>query len=156
METIPPPLKKELEKKDQSYSFLQVWKKSFESLYKEHDRYISVFIKNDDPRFFKQLFDTYVYPKIPHGIGDKYDYANAELFVLLPDFCGLQFLVGLQYDRMYSDREILSDPLLIEGFDADCEPETKKWEDFYEEIHEKCEVYKNRIPLPPQPSTQDY
>lgn len=153
MGKIPPPPKKLPEKEDPSYRFLLIWKKDFEDLYKGA---FSVYIKQDDPDFFQNLFKVFIYPKAPHGIGHRYNYGNAELFVFLPDFCELKFLVGLQYNKMYSDREILSDPLVIEGFDADCEPETKTWKAFYNEVRKKCNIHKDRIPPPLQPPREDY
>lgn len=153
MGTIAPPPEKLPETEDPSYTFLLAWKESFETLYKND---IKVFIKEDDAGLFHHMFDLYVYPKTPHGIGHRHDYGNAELFILLPEFCGLEFLVGLKFDKMYSDREILSDPFLHDESALDCKPETKKWEVFYKEVHKECEVYKDRIPPPLKPPTQDY
>ncbi|MEI6022481.1 MAG: hypothetical protein WCQ32_01405 [bacterium] len=138
---VPRPVRGKNVSVDPTEKYLCEWKKLFESIHPE----IKVFLKNKGDNC-SELLDGVI------GSVQLESYFNyPEIFVSLPSECGMHFLAGLPYNKMFSDVEIAQDIAYFEqdGNMFDCEPKTKPWEYFYYSVHEFFEQYKKRIPFPP-------
>jgi len=137
--SIPKPPKEIVQAKDPTDDYLKEWKRLFESIRSD----IKVIIYTETN--FQEMLNI---NSISINMSSYYIY-DARIFVNLPSDFKLGYLVGMIRDEMYSNREVLSDPLIDQNEFYDCEPETKKWEDFYKEICAINKAIQKFIPKPP-------
>lgn len=136
---IPKPAPEENLGEDTRQKYLEEWKRLFTIINND----IAVVIYTES-HFRRTLENTY---------GDiEFDaryHSNARIVITLPDKFGFTYLVGMSGDHMFSEYDVLSDPLIHEEHPYPCEPTTKKWSEYY---HEVCDIEKNlreEIPKPP-------
>ena len=134
---IPTPIQKITIEEDQRLQFLKEWKRLFEDL----DPQVTAFINKKDKLFKKKLEEKYHGIKMEHFI-----YSHAQIIINLGADVRESYLIGTSYDNMFSNIDILKDPLVDEGFL--CEPETKKWGEYYLIINEQIKEKRKEIPNP--------
>lgn len=125
--------------KDLRLGILNKWKDLFEEVHKD----IKVYLYTEE--IFREVLEE-TYGDISFSSDCRSD---VRIIVILPKELELEYLVGLTYDRMFSHREVLSDPLLSQNYTYPCEPEFFKWEKLYYDICEISEEIKKEIPYPP-------
>lgn len=139
---IPKPIEKKEGSEDHTKEYLDKWKELFEALHPE----IKVYLKYKGGHCSNKLNER------NSQVVFASDYYDPEIFIDLPYECGMLYLAGLNWDRMFSDVQVSNDGAYFDqdNNQFDCESKTETWEHFYDEIHKVIEENKKRIPVPPQ------
>ncbi len=134
MGKIPKPVtaKKGAENFDDKH--LQEWKELFKGI----DQNISVLLKGDE-----NFYETH------NELCGHYDLDSQTIefviIVILPGmFGGLEFLIGMNYNKMFSHQDILNDTLPLE-IDVSYEPDINTWAYHYKELVKIREREKNKV-----------
>lgn len=137
IEEIPKPVAKRKLTHDKREKFLNEWKELFESIHP----LIVVTIKD---------FPSGLPESLEHKVEFASDYQKVKIFVELPEEFKIRYLIGLPYDRMFSHVEVMGDDAYFAQEDDvfDCEPRTKPWKFFYNELCKITEKNKKEIPNP--------
>ena len=135
---IPKPVTQKVSSEDLRKTHLNEWKRLFESL----DEGIEVTLYTDEGfrKLLEREFDRFQFS------GTFWD--QARILIILPNEYHYDYLVGRAYDRMFSNIDVWNDPLTAEDISYDCEPNTKKWKEFYEIVFKESESKKKEIPRP--------
>lgn len=144
MKVIPTPPEQRTIVEDKRNEFLEDWKKLFQSIHPN----IKVILHHE------KGFENAMYQLL-----EDRDFGNfnkdAKIIVWLPkEFESLGYLIGLAYNQMYSEREVIIDQAAVEENDLPSyEPQTKEWGEFYKEV---CDIL-NRVVIEeiPKPDTTD-
>ncbi len=142
MEKIPKPVKPFNHSEDLRKKYLNEWKELFKSIHSEIEVYHYY-----DNGFRKILYDSKLFNNV------KFDgglYEDIRMIILIPQKDSHYFyIIGLSYNRMFSEREVLQDTYYWNevGYDT-CEPKLFTWEKIYLEFCEISEELKKEIPEP--------
>jgi len=132
---------------DQRLQFLQGWKDLFEKV----DPKIKVqILKNDDSSEDKNFLEKYRgYTREVRNWTSVFQ--NPKIIIELQELKARHtFFIGYEYNRMFSNIELLIDIVTMsENNIDDCEPETKAWSEFYTILCD--EVSNQRKQIPPTP-----
>ena len=137
-EIIKPP-KQKPKVNDKRINYLEVWKKLFEDISDE----IKV-ILHFEKDFYKVLDELLEDIDFEGGF-----YTKAKIIVILPKDFRLRYLIGLAYNHMYSEREVIEDGFVVsENNLSSYEPKTYSWEKFYNEVYKISKEVFNQVPNP--------
>lgn len=133
----PPAIPQDLDQQDK---YLKEWKRLFEAI----DQKITVVLYSES-NFRKVLDSKFIDYELAYFL-----YKGAKIIVELPPHLQFEYLIGVNLDQMFSYKDVQSDPLLGE---YDCEPQTKKWSEYYKIISDLSNKLKKQIPAPPKKET---
>ena len=141
--SVPVPPKKITIAEDKRNAYLQRWKDLFEAINPE----IRVVLNDTDGR--SEVFYEEWKKIVGHIWFDGFDYSDAYILVIFPRAFNPPYLVGLPHDEMFSRSEIDNDELYQSGDEHLCDPETKKWEEWYQEVCKQFSNINTSVPIPP-------
>ena len=133
------PVKQKSKLNDKRVKYLEGWKKLFEDISDE----IKVLLH------FEKDFDKVLDELLEDRNFEGGFNSEAKIVVILPKDFELGYLIGLAYNRMYSEREVIQDGFVVsENNLPSYQPETKLWKNFYNEIYEISKEVFNQVPKP--------
>jgi hypothetical protein len=137
-DNIVKPVKQKAALVDKRNKYLNEWKSLFENIHSE----IKVVLHFEQD--FNKTLDGLLSDKDFQGFNK-----NAKIIITFPKDFELGYLIGLGYDRMYSEREVIQDHFIVTENDLDSyQPETNSWESFYDEVYEISKTVLSEIPKP--------
>jgi len=141
MDKIPKPVKPFNHSEDLRKKRLDEWKELFKSIHPE----IEVYHYYDD-EFSKILYDKCTFDNVEFE-GSFYE--DVRILIFLTKELQLSYIVGLDYNRMFSEREVLQDWYYHNeiGYDT-CVPKLVSWEKTYLDLCRISEEIKKEIPKP--------
>jgi hypothetical protein len=134
------PVKQKSKLNDKRDKYLEEWKKLFEAISDEIK--VLLHFENDFDKVLDELLGDDRY--FEGGFNSK-----AKIIVILPKDFELGYLIGLAYNRMYSEREVIQDDFVVsENNLPSHQPETYFWETFYNEVYEISKIVFTQVPKP--------
>ncbi len=133
------PVKQKPKLKDKRVKYLEEWKKLFEDISDE----IKVILYSE--KDFDKVLDELLEDRDFEGGFNS----RAKIIVILPKDFRLGYLIGLAYNHMYSEREVIQDGFVVsENNLPSYEPETYSWKKFYNEVYKISKEVFNQVPKP--------
>jgi hypothetical protein len=133
------PVKQKPKLKDERINHLEGWKKLFEDISYE----IKVILH------FEKDFDKVLYELLEDIDFEGGFYTKAKIIVILPKDFRLRYLIGLAYNHMYSEREVIKDGFTVSEYNLPSyQPKTYSWKKFYNEVYKISKEVFNQVPNP--------